>query len=178
MAARPSLLGLPGELRNRIYRDALLTDDSDVIVDATGVPEPALLLTCKQIRAEGGQIYYSERAFSIHISDYDTAVAVKWTRRHRLIREDYKIDAKCRVVNTGYPHWVNLVSWLERLFNEEVFLRAFFPSQAPAGTSTGLLTIGAMFASVQAMRGQPWSRVKTLLDEQHHILISIDKQWE
>ncbi|KAK3706038.1 hypothetical protein LTR37_013032 [Vermiconidia calcicola] len=180
MAARSSLLGLPGELRNRIHRNALLTDDSDVIVDANGVPEPALLLTCKQIRAEGAQIYYSESDFMIHVPDYDTAVVLKWTRRLVLIRENYRIYAKSGTLILSYPqpHWVNLVTWLERLFNEEVFLRPYPPSQAPAGTSTELLIIGGMFALVQAIRGQPRSRVKTLLDEQHDILISIDKQWE
>ncbi|KAK3715088.1 hypothetical protein LTR37_007298 [Vermiconidia calcicola] len=73
------LESLPGELRNTIYRYAVI-EDSPVIaanlVDKQAKSwrshQPALSLTCKQIRDEVLPIYYSENAFTFRRTPEDT----------------------------------------------------------------------------------------------------------
>lgn len=57
------LLALPGELRNAIWRYALVEEDAVVIrPDAIHRPRP-LLAVCKQIREEAVGIYFAENTF-------------------------------------------------------------------------------------------------------------------
>ena len=62
MPSNSALFGLPGELRNRIYRLVLLVEGS-IDVDSGCIPEPALLVVCQQLRREGIYIYYTENQF-------------------------------------------------------------------------------------------------------------------
>jgi hypothetical protein len=60
------LLNLPPELRNRIYEYALRFDNGICEVNETvGIPESALLLTCKEIRREAIGILHS--ANKVHV---------------------------------------------------------------------------------------------------------------
>ncbi|EME42170.1 hypothetical protein DOTSEDRAFT_100538, partial [Dothistroma septosporum NZE10] len=61
---RATLLGLPGELRNRIYRDALIVPDR-IRIDATYHTLPALLRTCREIRDEATSIHLTANRFGI-----------------------------------------------------------------------------------------------------------------
>lgn len=70
------LLKLAGELKNRIYRE-VLCDLNDISVDQDGYDRPALLQTCKQIRAEGLKIFYYENRFSIDCKDYRMDLLLK-----------------------------------------------------------------------------------------------------
>ena len=65
-------MGLPGELRNRIYRLCLVSEDH-IIVTTTTFPEPRLLKTCKEIREEASTIYYGENQFEAWIHRYDSS---------------------------------------------------------------------------------------------------------
>ena len=54
------LLDLTGELRNRIYRYALVDPDQlSIPITVDGYARPGLLSTCKQIRQEALKIYLS-----------------------------------------------------------------------------------------------------------------------
>ncbi|KAI7362801.1 hypothetical protein KC336_g21649, partial [Hortaea werneckii] len=55
-------LQLPGELRNQIYRYALVSDKA-IEITPTGPGEPPLLSTCVTIRRETKGIYYPENNF-------------------------------------------------------------------------------------------------------------------
>ena len=65
------LLKLPAELRNRIYRTALVSSDALDVTDKPRPTEPALLATCKQIRTEALGIYYSENSFLLSINIFN-----------------------------------------------------------------------------------------------------------
>ena len=56
-ASEPSLLGLPAELRIRIYEFCLTGEDR--IAVSAGPEEPGLLLVNRQIRKEARPIWYS-----------------------------------------------------------------------------------------------------------------------
>jgi len=75
------LLKLPGELRNRIYRLTLASGpDSEVRIDEGDVPEPNLLLTCHEIRAEAISIYYGKNLFRTPIKNLDSTLLMKLTQ--------------------------------------------------------------------------------------------------
>lgn len=61
-----SLFGkLPGELRNKIWRDLLVSPEPVDVTNRTHATEPAILATCQQVRQEATSIYYSENTFSL-----------------------------------------------------------------------------------------------------------------
>ncbi|KAF2772039.1 hypothetical protein EJ03DRAFT_348851 [Teratosphaeria nubilosa] len=76
-AARPQLLGIPAELRISIYEELLQADV--VLVDEAGVraPQPEILRTCRQLRAEAAQMYYSNK-FVIYIPGDETVLTRAW----------------------------------------------------------------------------------------------------
>lgn len=66
--ARMSFFRLSAELRNRIYELALVEKGHVKIQDGLGSPPerpPALLHTCRQIRAEALPIYYKQNTFLV-----------------------------------------------------------------------------------------------------------------
>jgi len=63
-----SQLGLPGELRNHIYRLVLL-ESIDVYVDRSNYKQPPLLRTCRKMRKEALQIFYKENRFMVAVRD-------------------------------------------------------------------------------------------------------------
>jgi hypothetical protein len=75
--ASAPLLRLPPEIRNIIYKCALYLDDGICEVDvATGIPEPALLLTCKEIRREAIGIFYSTNDVRLVIDSYSPSIPI------------------------------------------------------------------------------------------------------
>ena len=67
MAVPSRLTSLPAELRNRIYRLALINDKPLNITSKKTNQEPALLATNRQIRAEALKIYYAENIFLLRV---------------------------------------------------------------------------------------------------------------
>ncbi|KAK5676041.1 hypothetical protein LTS10_011330 [Elasticomyces elasticus] len=71
--AGPTLLTIPPEMRNRIYREALVQGNiymSRCCPFFGPLPdEPALLSVCHQIREEALSIYYCENKFSFGVYD-------------------------------------------------------------------------------------------------------------
>jgi hypothetical protein len=65
----PSLLTIPSELRNEIYRLALTSSERIEITE--NYTEPALLSTCRQIRNEATPILYLENNWSINLHGWD-----------------------------------------------------------------------------------------------------------
>lgn len=131
------LLGLPGELRNRIYRAALLEDHIDVT--NASFTEPGLLRTCKLIRHEAGPIFYTENTFEIEVRDYDSAAIVKWTKKEKNVAKEFKVEEMSARVSKGpqTPHWQNLVTAADRLAKGEIKMYPYQPT-----------------GSVESMRGE------------------------
>lgn len=60
-----SFLDLPAELRNHIYKDALVTSKAvDLLKDKPYIKEPALLQINRQIRSEGLPVFYGANRFA------------------------------------------------------------------------------------------------------------------
>ena len=115
--ADSSLFRLSGELRNEIYRH-YFGDDKIIPITADGVPEPALLLTCRTVRKEALSLFYHDKRIEIHMHDYDSNILLKW-------------ESKCRNLEAagadGYTSWslparmqanrLNLCRWLWRYYH-------------------------------------------------------------
>ncbi|USW58685.1 hypothetical protein Slin15195_G120040 [Septoria linicola] len=98
-------LELPTELRNDIYRLVLVRPKHkrDVVTTIDTIPkEPALLLTCRQIRGEALGIYFRENKFTFRIRDCDAEVYLKWC-----VRSKHHLAAAIEFVCEGSPNWRN-----------------------------------------------------------------------
>lgn len=118
---RASLLSLPGELRNRIYRFVLVEqpsiefyskhDSQDPFSDLTVLEEqhtiePGLLPSCAQIRNEARPIFFQENIFYTYIQDgkLEPQLGHWFWRRVRRSR-------RC-LGHTGSLLWCNVDPWL------------------------------------------------------------------
>ncbi|KAK3712091.1 hypothetical protein LTR37_009182 [Vermiconidia calcicola] len=70
------LTTLPAELRNKIYRYALLSEDAIAIAAARS--KSSLLETCKRIRHEASSIFYSENIFVWQATDGNCNGLISW----------------------------------------------------------------------------------------------------
>ncbi|KAK5127473.1 hypothetical protein LTR85_006812 [Meristemomyces frigidus] len=174
------LLALPGELRNRIYRLALV-EPRLVLLNRTKFVEPALLVACHQIRHEAAPIFYGENDFRIPVPNYDSTICKLWTVKVRAVRRKYDIHIETSLSRgTGHeePNWENAIKWLQRRHSGAVRYQMHKPSSAPKHFTPDMMVLGGMFAMAKELQDKSWSRVKKLMEEQHRILVAIDPRWE
>lgn len=136
------LLKLPGELRNRIYRSALL-EQPYVTVGRAAFVEPGLLLVCHQIRREAAPIYYGENKFRIPAPNYDSATCLRWMAKRTALSLKYDVRIQCSLTlgngSDRQPDWENALQWLHRFHMDVVTLRMDRPSEAGAHLTPGML---------------------------------------
>ncbi|KAF2094379.1 hypothetical protein NA57DRAFT_80192 [Rhizodiscina lignyota] len=85
-----TLLDLPGEIKNQIYRLVLLEPTSLEITRDTAPQEPPLLRTCRLIRHEARAIFFNANTFSIPMPG-GSALTLKWAKNHRLLRSGMSV---------------------------------------------------------------------------------------
>lgn len=107
------LFKLPPELRNKIYRSSLVTNNMVVISKSSGIPEPGLLLVNKVIRAEAAGIFYHENQICCEVWDYDHATLqlLSQKRDPPLFNNSPRVVVYVRVCSEE-RNWKNLVAWL------------------------------------------------------------------
>jgi hypothetical protein len=167
------LMGLPGELRNRIYRYAI-TEESTIVIDrhTWASHQPALLKTCKQVRYEALPIFYAENEISTCIRDWNPVV------RDRL--NQVLMSHKIRTPNPhhnfrGRPNWDNLKAWLKAAFEGET---TGISSCVGKNRTLERKTIGVMFLLVDlAKKESDWAAVLRLLEAQRGLLGMNDTRW-
>ena len=175
------LLGISGGLRNKIYRETFVQDRS-IKVTTTGVPEPPLLATCKQIRREGMDVFYGDNRFRISLPHYDSTICMLWLKKVRKMREvgDIHVSPACyggQGPGINHREWENLIVWLKRYHEKTVRMRFNPPTQIPPGVLLDAVVIGGMFNILGSMEEKPWSEVESVLNEQRNILTRIDAGW-
>ncbi|KAK5701637.1 hypothetical protein LTR97_004455 [Elasticomyces elasticus] len=182
MAASPSgvsrLLDLAPELRNHIYRMAVI-HDQPIVVSTQGYNIPPLLSVCKQIRHEAESVFYYENAFETELFDYNIELHHKFIRHLKdLGLQKKKINASPKTIS-WMPHWPNMIHWLELCHRYDVDdkLNAI-PNAQAAGRHPYPVTIGALFEIVDTTSSLlPWVLVKLLVLPLRAVLISIDPKW-
>jgi hypothetical protein len=109
---KPTLLGIPGELRNEIWRHALVQKTPIVInrndSSNQGRFTPALLSVSRQIRKETASTFHEENEFDLIITDLSMNVP----QEHWAYTQAHPVRFKLCV--EGMKHWPNLMVRLKR----------------------------------------------------------------
>ncbi|KAK6433988.1 hypothetical protein LTR95_009828 [Oleoguttula sp. CCFEE 5521] len=107
---------LPRELRNKIYRYALVAEDSDYIVMQCRLQlVPGLLNTCKAIRHECHANYFLENSFILLLRSYDCVQVEKWVKAVALYKTSLKELPDTEIVLDMHRHWSRVPTWLRRV---------------------------------------------------------------
>ena len=176
---RPTLLKLPGELRNRIYRCALL-ESTTLLVTSRGHVELGLLLVSKEIQQESVPIYYLENRFLAVAEAYDGTASVMWPNRLNILQKQYGVQYCIYNIQLGdpqqTPNWPNLKEWLE-IVHSRKYPHTVRTSLGNSDTILRML-LTTMFEVVLVMSGKPWSQVEGLLEHHHQMLVKLDQRWQ
>ncbi|KAK3628219.1 hypothetical protein LTR56_018733 [Elasticomyces elasticus] len=124
-----TLLTLPSEMRNRIYREVLNGDEIEISSTDKFLPiEPAVLRTCRQARNEALAIYYKENTFVFRIYDNDARNLIKYCKLSLLHKDS---DAAFEVASSR--NWKNLMVWAAAVFRDEcIFPLLMYPDGGTA----------------------------------------------
>jgi hypothetical protein len=171
------LLKLPAELRNEIYQLVLVEPYPHVVtITATGIEEPSILHTCKEVRGEAIQVYYGQNQFEHTVLNQDSDPVAKWDNKVTSLKAAYGIRPKLSCQVADHANRPNLVKWLRR-YHQGPFLRRSRPSQTLVGLLTEKAIIGTMFHLVRGLRILPWEQVEALLEEHCVLLESMNAGW-
>lgn len=173
------LLSLPPELRNRIYRYAVL-EHEDICLSASGPQQPALLRVCTQTRQEAINIYYTENCFRLSVQDYDgealSQFCTNWqayfTPPADYVFETYMLGIR-GIVHTGKPSWPNLLRWLKAC-REAGAPRYCHGSETDSNESK---MVSAAFSVMDAMGDAPWTDVEKAIEFVRVALILENDAW-
>ncbi|KAK4613882.1 hypothetical protein CLAFUW4_09360 [Fulvia fulva] len=166
--ARCHLLEMPPELRNRIYRFALVQHSQIFVCDDgyDGLKTPALLRVCRQIRAEARSIYYIENKFSIEVPDPDPAVALHFHQQAEGLWSNYEVGNNFAEGFEYELRFWNCWSWKNSGWSSTTRIRSPCSQTAAIGPRTIPLS-GAtvrMFELVIEMQRCRWSTVSAALE--------------
>lgn len=111
---RASLLGLPAELRNHVLEEALKlqTTWSEYYIDETSHQQPAILRACRQLRADGLEMFLQMHTFVIEASD----LKVEPHPGHWIFNSKDLDHVYIRF--DGSFSKSNLMEWVHRYFND------------------------------------------------------------
>lgn len=151
---KPSLLGLPAELRNEIYRYALV--EGEITIGLAGLVQPGILRTCQQMRCEASGIYYQENNFTITIINLRSLVPA----RHWLINAG--LDEHRILELRGGLNWSNLNAWLRDYHEADRYLKVLWNGDDGWAQYKA---VGNAFEIVDLMLDLPWSRVEAVLEK-------------
>ncbi|WPB02238.1 uncharacterized protein RHO25_006872 [Cercospora beticola] len=198
----PSLLRLPAELRDEIYRLAtpLAPDAWEFTFTSANRPsEPPLLFVNRQIRAEASSVYYKQNKFIFEIQNLDASTYIAWCQaslsrrlianvRLNLIYEPLlQIPEDFRDPHSGPGQrifvpkerqlWPNLMFWLEKYYHRKCLGLPNVEKEYPAAFSN---TAAAMFDMVCRMgrdHNMSWEQVEDVLKPMQKALGSANSAW-
>ena len=109
------LFKLPPELRNEIYRYAIISNRDLPVTKSHGIPDSALLSVSKLVRFEAYEIFYRENVFTYIAHDYDPATLIlgyrKLSGRAPFSSVRLKHYVTSHIHCSGTRCWKNLVTW-------------------------------------------------------------------
>lgn len=178
---RSTLYKLSPELRNRIYSYALAPDGKSwAVTIENGMPEPALLFTCKHVRKEAIGIFYNENEFVLTMRDYHPAVQILWNRKTDALPPNIDLSKKVYWVEEhGVKHWNNLKKSLRVIHSQNITIKG--PGHFDADPTTAAREQGnflfALEKMTSMMMSRPWEEVETVVDNLRAGLIKINPAW-
>ena len=172
--AQSPLFKLSPELRNMIYRFAIVTEDHVKITKTRGIPEPALLSASKTVRSETFGIFYFENKFLAVVEEYDPATVLLASRRASVSDAALGLIGIRRFALPAHqdPNWNNLVKWLHLCLQEGCFGLHFFENHdAEAKLVAGLFGIVFEDPTMAA------ANLDILLKNIRPALVELDEDW-
>ncbi|KAK5117155.1 hypothetical protein LTR85_008923 [Meristemomyces frigidus] len=152
---RTTLMGLPPELRNHIYRFALVDETGDLRVDAGHRLQPGLLRTCRQIREEATNIFFLENTFRIN----SIGLAPPVPERHWLTTR--KSTRTVTIALPGPWDWANLKGWLRRCHQTG----GYFNLRRDGTASKRIQVAAQTLCIMEALKVVPCDAVDKMLEE-------------
>lgn len=186
--AQSSFARLPPELRLQIYEYAFyipIEEGRYVVTKEDGIPEPALLFTCKSIRYEAIDLFYRKSNFHLMMPSCDPTTEALMTRKEKLLNNgEIKNRRQCYVDGPGSlgNDWKNLQEWLRLYHAGEAHEMAPNAVSLYEGDDVGAVYveqpfIRTMFKLVAEMNGKPWEMVGELIDGFHCGLVALNRDW-
>jgi hypothetical protein len=184
------LLKLPPELRNRIYEYALRFDNGICEVNETvGIPESALLLTCKEIRREAIGIFYSANKVHVELESFSPSLPILIEKKMCALHKQYGFQIEINSLSTCGPrNWRNLMSWLKTVHGPQ---RSPFgilgvwsklesqPYSQQAGlTAKEIAMLAGLFQVAMMMTDLPWDEVEVALNILRYGVVQYSSEWE
>lgn len=108
------LLDLPADLRNIIYEFALV--EADFILITPDLKQPALLATCRQVRAEARLMWFWRNTFVYIAQDCNIRPLFAF---HALYGSPLPIQVNVAVYAQGQHNWKALKEWCKLVFKHK-----------------------------------------------------------
>lgn len=176
------LLKLPAELRLQIYEYALYIDDDGVceVTRNGGIPEPALLFTCKTVRDEGIAVFYSVNTVCLIAESFHPGV-------HNLIASKVaafktagvnlkKLDVEICAI--GKRNFRNLIAWVQFLHSGKTMNPSLAVPQVAAAMEPEPMFVDSLFRIAEGMRQRPWADVDRVINGLRGGLIALNEEWK
>lgn len=154
---RASLLGVPAEIKNRIWELVLVRRDEIFIEAGKNNQEPGLLRTCRQIRAEASEMFFTQNFFYVHCEIYVLAPHKGHWYWKKAPYENTDGSAQ------GPWECEILLPWLE--IHHAGFDAKFFRVYQDLATDyeDAMSWVSDFFDMAETLRSQPWITAKRLL---------------
>ena len=167
------LLSLPPEIRNTIYRYALVQGKISVRAPAFATAEqPALLQVNRQIRTEAINIYYHENEFLWLVEDFDATATAMWQQS-----SEARAQASHIFEFEGRRVWDNLFKWLKAFYSDET--SGIGPVRLEQGGAEVVVAASHMFEVVRELRsqGREWEHIRPILECMRKAVGAYDAPW-
>lgn len=181
IAASP-LFKLPAELRLQIYGYAQYSNDDGIceITQKGGIPEPALLFTCKAARHEGIAVFYTVNSIRLVAESYHPAVHNLFLRKVASISKSIAhvkwLDVE--IGTSGRRNFQNLTLWLQYVHSGKSLKPCPEDPQAPAEVEAEPNFVDSLFRIAAGMKDRPWADVERVVNGLRGGLIALNREWE
>lgn len=183
--ARSPLFKLPRELRDYIYEYSFCSlytprrsgECGIRVTKEGGIPEPALLLTCKAIRDEVVPLYYGKTRFHFIVHSFDPAVMLLWNAKKAHLRLNHNLSAPGQgLTRTGVRSWSNLKRTLQLVHSGHKLFVAVGPRDGPNFNGQEEFIQG-MINVARSMDDKEWDLVEDTLQMLRHGLVALHPDW-
>lgn len=183
--AHSPLFKLPRELRDYIYEYSFCSlytttrsgENGIRVTKEGGIPEPALLLTCKAIRDEAVPLFYGKTRFHFIVHSFDPAVMLLWNAKKAHLRRDYNLAAPGQgLTRTGFRSWSNLKRTLQLVHSGHQLFVAVGPRDSPNFSGQEEFIQG-MTNVARSMDDKEWDVVEETLQMLRHGLFALNPNW-
>ncbi|CAK1354303.1 unnamed protein product [Cercospora beticola] len=161
---KASLLGLPPELRNKIYEYVVLEKERIKILPSLKLP--GLLATCRQTRREAKMMWKRQNGFTFIIRNCDVKGLYKF---QKVFDKGFNIQYQL----AKEPHWLNLLRWCRWIY---------MTKQTPTNMSlrrpcTFQSFVWAIIRQAQTSKAATWTELMADLNRWRPVAGGLDPAW-